>query len=199
MRLDKTTAAQAGFTLVELITVFAVISILSLLTIRSVFTAKVKAEISKAQTDFYQLNQAIKLFTLDHHHQPPSSNAVVFGYVPRNVESMDELTTPVVYLSTLPVSPWQGKNLFIRNQMDDAVQSRIAARTGNAPEDDWTDYPDYTYSQFHPQLKNPERDWVLYSYGPVRVTTSLAYHPSNGLTSIGSIYLTGSGISSSMK
>ncbi len=185
---------QKAFTLVELMAVIAIISILSLIILNAVSTAKVKAEISKVQTDFHNLNQAINSFAIDH-AMTPNVSFTILSSSPRPVETMHELTTPVGYISSLPLSPWEGKNLHIRNQMNDSNQSRLAIRTGKIAEDDWIDKPDYTYSKFNPIYHTADKnDWILYSYGPTRVSSFKAYHPSNGLISIGSIYITARGV-----
>lgn len=107
-----------AFTLIELLIVVAIIAILAAIAVPNFLEAQTSAKIARVQNDLKVISYGLDLYKTDNNHYPPSPwpKAGYFthvGYVhPTNRQShlFIEITTPIAYISTIPHSPFFGKN-----------------------------------------------------------------------------------------
>ncbi len=185
--LTRPSKATNAFTLIELLVVTAVLSILAALAISTLSGAKIRAEIAQAKTGLKTISASIAMYQTDHNSIPPAPQHIL-GPVPRYAKNLFELTTPIPYLKTIPQSPWAKKNMHLFNMFDGYRRERIQSRTGRKVKEDWEQRPDYRYTEGGFLTKNKSQ-WTLLSYGPTRQYTLELYAPSNGIISIGGIFV----------
>lgn len=85
MRLDHT---QQGFSLIELLTVIAIISILAAMTAVIVPRARERAKVASVENDFHQIHTALAQYAVEHGGYPPA-----YGYrtqVSRSVSGLPD-------------------------------------------------------------------------------------------------------------
>ena len=97
-------AAQAGFTLIELMVVLVIIGVLAALIVPNVLDRTDDARATAARTDVNNLVQALKLYKLDNQRYPSAEQGLdalvrkpTAGAVPPNWKP---------YLDKLPADPW---------------------------------------------------------------------------------------------
>ena len=96
---------DAGFTLIELIVVIAIIGILATFVVPNVMGRTDQAKVAKVKSDFKALDTQCKMFRADHGRYP---------------DSIDELLSPptdpngitIDYLSSEPLDPWTNEIYF---------------------------------------------------------------------------------------
>ena len=96
---------DAGFTLIELIVVIAIIGILASFVVPNVLGRTDQAKVAKVKSDFKALDTQCKMFRADHGRYP---------------DSIDELLSPptdpngitIDYLSSEPLDPWTNEIYF---------------------------------------------------------------------------------------
>jgi prepilin-type N-terminal cleavage/methylation domain-containing protein len=84
---------KSGFTLIELLIVVAIIAILAAIAIPNFLQAQVRAKVSKTLADYQTLDTALEAYYVD-------NNSYISTRVPA------PLTTPVAYITSLPITPW---------------------------------------------------------------------------------------------
>lgn len=113
-------AAQAGFTLIELMVVLVIIGVLAALIVPNVLDRADDARVTAARTDVNNVMQALKLYKLDNHRYPTGEQGLqalvskpTVGPVPANWKR---------YLEKLPNDPWgrpyQYLNPGIKGEVD---------------------------------------------------------------------------------
>ena len=97
-------AAQAGFTLIELMVVLVIIGVLAALIVPNVLDRADDARVTAARTDVNNIMQALKLYKLDNQRYPSTEQGLqalvarpTTGAVPPNWKP---------YLEKLPNDPW---------------------------------------------------------------------------------------------
>jgi general secretion pathway protein G len=113
-------AAQAGFTLIELMVVLVIIGVLAALIVPNVLDRAEEARATAAKTDVNNLMQALKLYKLDNQRYPTSEQGLQ--------ALISKPSTPPVplnwkpYLDKLPNDPWgrpyQYLNPGVRGEID---------------------------------------------------------------------------------
>ena len=104
-------AAQAGFTLIELMVVLVIIGVLAALIVPNVLDRADDARATAAKTDVNNLMQALKLYRLDNQRYPSSEQGLqalvakpTAGMIPPNWKP---------YLEKLPNDPWARPYQFL--------------------------------------------------------------------------------------
>ncbi|MGQ5702422.1 type II secretion system major pseudopilin GspG [Sandaracinobacteroides sp. A072] len=90
-------AAEAGFTLVELLVVLAIIGLLTTVVVVNVLPMQSRAQVQKAQADIAMIEQALEFWRID------------MGRYPNATEGLAALIAPTATgakLKKLPDDPW---------------------------------------------------------------------------------------------
>ena len=94
---------RPAFTLIELLVVVAVIAILAAIALPNFLEAQVRAKVSRSKNDLRVLGSASMQYYLDNNQYPPDN----FPGQTLDIQSLQFLTTPVAYLSSVPGSPFE--------------------------------------------------------------------------------------------
>ncbi|MBI1388872.1 MAG: prepilin-type N-terminal cleavage/methylation domain-containing protein [bacterium] len=172
---------RKAFTLIELLIVVAIIGILAAIAVPNFLNAQMRAKVAKAESELRTLSTALESYSIDNNMYPPWVNE---NGVARNGGGLGisfryhALTSPVSYLSSVPIDPFIDQ----KKENQDAVY-------------DTYDYVD-AWSTIHwlkaTSLGNSFRCavWRAASAGPDYTMTygsAFTYSPSNGLNSWGDI------------
>lgn len=212
-RATTDTSTSRAFTLIELLIVIAIIAILALIAVPNFLEAQVRAKVSRAQADMRSLATAVEAYAVDWGRptigENEQRNAECNGgydivaapgtseYVTRNLLGLSRMTTPVAYISTLPLDPFviMGAQTTNASAEDDASRRHYVFQSyGFCPEQS---------SKFH-YARSKGFIWTLFSFGPGRnawggvsdiivgnvdsydpARTRCSYDPSNGTISQG--------------
>lgn len=178
--LDKKIINRGSFTLIELLTVVAIIGILAAIVIPYVLNALIRAKIAKAVSEIHILISAQEQYRLDQRGYPPLS-VVRSARTTSHYASLPWLTSPVPYLSTIPVDPflknagrpyWMGYAQKRIATEDDRITAYSLSSTGPSRMHMLVIY------WFQPEI-------LFYQY-PFQT-----YDPSNGINSMGEIVFWG--------
>lgn len=97
-------AAQAGFTLIELMVVLVIIGVLAALIVPNVLDRADDARATAARTDVNNLMQALKLYRLDNQRYPSTEQGLQALISKPSTEPVPPNWKP--YLEKLPNDPW---------------------------------------------------------------------------------------------
>jgi general secretion pathway protein G len=97
-------AAQAGFTLIELMVVLVIIGVLAALIVPNVLERAEDARVTAARTDVNNLMQALKLYKLDNQRYPSSEQGLQALVTKPATRPVPPNWKP--YLDKLPNDPW---------------------------------------------------------------------------------------------
>jgi len=100
----KRRAAQAGFTLIELMVVLVIIGVLAALIVPNVLERADDARVTAARTDVNNVMQALKLYRLDNQRYPTTEQGLQALINKPTTEPMPPNWKP--YLEKLPNDPW---------------------------------------------------------------------------------------------
>jgi general secretion pathway protein G len=97
-------AAQAGFTLIELMVVLVIIGVLAALIVPNVLERAEEAKVTAARTDVSNLMQALKLYRLDNNRYPTTEQGLQALIAKPATEPVPPNWKPL--LEKLPNDPW---------------------------------------------------------------------------------------------
>lgn len=187
---------RAGFTLIELLIVVAIISILAGIALVNFLDAQVRSKAARAKADIRSVVTALEAYAVDHggyptyHYSNVPNSALEFhigGTVPGfgvpdlSWNGANPLTTPVGYITTMPLDPF------------------AAHRTGAPSEVRQYMYVNWNYAlQALPADSHaPIFAYAAAHYGPYRIhsrgpdtdgpDSGTPYDPTNGTVSDGDI------------
>lgn len=107
MRLTK--YFSRGFTLIELLIVVAIIAILAAIAVPNFLEAQTRAKVSRCAADMRSIRTAIESYYVDHNRYFETDFGVE-DFTQIGV-GMIRITTPISYMSSIPISPFQEDNI----------------------------------------------------------------------------------------
>ncbi len=88
-----------AFTLIELLIVVAIIGILAAIAVPNFLNAQIRAKVARTMSDMRSITNTLEMYHVDNSKYPEGrANWTDFG--------LDRLTTPVAYMSTIPIDPF---------------------------------------------------------------------------------------------
>jgi general secretion pathway protein G len=97
-------AAQAGFTLIEMMVVVVIIGVLAALIVPNVLEKLDDAKVTAARTDISTIAQALKFYKIDNQRYPSQQQGLQALVAKPSVDPMPPNWKP--YLEKLPADPW---------------------------------------------------------------------------------------------
>ncbi len=98
-----------GFTLIELLIVVAIIGILAAIAVPNFLNAQNRARVARTYADMRTLISAFDQYSLDNNGRYPIDFNCGVPPEPLELCTYISLTTPIAYLSTIPVDIWVPK------------------------------------------------------------------------------------------
>lgn len=170
-----------GFTLIELLIVVAIIAILAAIAVPNFLEAQTRAKVSRVRSDIRTIALGLEAYRVDNDRYPPHRD---------NPRDMTVLTTPVSYLTAIPVDPFS------------SLMNHTYSMTGLYYT--WQDLlsiyrdmnPSWGGGDWLSRRVGEGRMWSLSSPGPdleetMAADATLIYDPTNGTISTGDIYRLG--------
>ena len=190
--------ALKGFTLIELLIVVAIIAILAAIAVPNFLEAQTRSKISRVKADMRTVTTALEAYVIDANHYPN----MVDQHFPQNsatsttmfhARTPTTLTTPIAYLTSLPLDVFADKASTFSNASYPA-SSDVGKRFAYFS---WEQFLKEAPTNANYILHNKDAGrWLMYSYGPDRdvnnggAGTYINYDPTNGTVSNGNIFRT---------
>lgn len=190
---------KLGFTLIELLIVVAIIAILAAIAVPNFLEAQTRAKVAEVQGDMRNFNTALESYRIDNNRYPPSKwpesgYRTLIGWASPTIPDSHlwrELTTPVAYMTTLPLTPFKGTDWI--------AQAGRGYYQGHARDNDpgfvvrqwvhptgWQMFPGYENKIWMVADVGPNLQWDNVPRGDGSI--QIPYDPSNGTISMGNIY-----------
>lgn len=93
----------SGFTLIELLIVVAIIGILAAIAVPNFLNAQVRAKVARSQSEMRSLSLSLETYRLDNNMYPPTPSTA--GNL--RFARLSKLTSPVSYMSAVPLDPFR--------------------------------------------------------------------------------------------
>lgn len=186
-----------GFTLIELLVVVGVIAILAAMALPNFLNAQTRARVARVRADMRTLDTALNAYAVDERRYPLLRGT----FTQTAVERLVPLTTPVAYLTTLPVDPFRHDSDYSNPTLSSYEPDVYLYNTGAAMFGVGTSNP-YSSAQMRWSLTSAGPDNKLeYPYYAFAENFMIAdrylvyiYDPTNGTTSRGEIFRTGGNV-----
>lgn len=187
-----------AFTLIELLIVVAIIAILAAIAVPNFLEAQTRAKVARVKADQRSIATGLETYHLDHNAYVLSWQQLSRLGIPVKFEldkftrwRMVALTTPIAYMSSLPLTPFKAATYS-----HSGGSIPIIANPGSEYD---TAYLDGWYNNIGPRLagSHPETTrWHLRDAGPDKDFTNaingiqnmFPYEATNGTISIGDIW-----------
>jgi prepilin-type N-terminal cleavage/methylation domain-containing protein len=99
-----------AFTLIELLIVVAIIAILAAIAVPNFLEAQTRSKVSRSQADMRSLATALEAYAVDWLKYPYFGNPSDYTGSLESVTYVPvRITTPVAFMTSLPLDPFQGK------------------------------------------------------------------------------------------
>ncbi|MEI7633361.1 MAG: prepilin-type N-terminal cleavage/methylation domain-containing protein [bacterium] len=177
-----------AFTLIELLIVVAIIAILAAIAVPNFIEAQTRAKVSRAKNDMRTHSNALQAYFIDYGTYPAAWGP-----------GMISLTSPIAYVSSLPLDPFIDKRLDYDSQWytfnGRYIQKVCYLDGGGTPQVfEWTNWRNCT-----PKVAGTRGNWYhLWSWGPDGNNNGtygfLPYDPTNGTISVGDIIVLGGAV-----
>ncbi len=191
MRSEK---SELGFTLIELLIVVAIIGILAAIAVPNFLNAQTKAKVTRAHSDLKATGTAIEMYRLDNNAYPGGAELWASGtkWWQKHTYRFHVLTTPISYLSSIPIDPFQTSspqrlNSNLGTIWDGGYVYDEAKRPGGGQPTMLLYGPGYEYAARSP---GPALNWAGNISHGNRV---IMYAATNGLISDGILAVLGPG------
>jgi len=175
----------SAFTLIELLIVVAIIAILAVIAVPNFLEAQMRAKVSRCAADMRSIAVGLEAYRVDWNDYPiyywwsgPPSLGDLKGTPEQNYGELAVLTTPVAYITSIPV---------------DIFHLDVAPRP--------YDYTNTVEGWRRMGIHHPTTTmWSLRSFGPDFDRDKMRYYdPTNGTVSNGDIVLTNHGFKGSLR
>jgi general secretion pathway protein G len=104
--MNRNSAMQAGFTLIEVMVVVVILGILAAIVVPKVMDRPDQARATKARTDIAAIESALNLYKLDNYNYPNTSEGLsALVQAPAGDKAVNWKSGG--YLQRLPKDPWQ--------------------------------------------------------------------------------------------
>ncbi len=187
---------KKGFTLIELLIVVAIIGILAAIAVPNFLNAQMRAQVARTYADLKALNSAMEMYRLDFNSYVPDydSGGVpgVSGVSQNEYLSYSKLTTPVAYISSIPLDPYFGSSATRGMHPKSMAFFQYAGPYGGveSPRAIWKPSGTiYTMTSLGPD-RIDQQAWSYAHDQAYKITFSA----SNGLKSSGDIYMSNKGL-----
>lgn len=180
-----------GFTLIELLIVVAIIGILAAIAIPNFLSAQTRAKVATANAEMRNLAVALESYYIDHNQYPlpdisgwvdatDNGNGAFGGFTPIAI------TSPVVYVSSLPDDPFNLGDTIPTDPASFAYRYATSPLTcwillSNGPDTATDDVNETEFVDLSTNRCDPNLAFSHFN------GTGVIYDPSNGTTSEGDI------------
>lgn len=173
-----------GFTLIELLIVVAIIAILAGIAVPNFLEAQLRSKVSRARADMRSIATALESYHVDQNHYPVPADehgelvAMKLAHADGFETKLSPLlTTPVAYLSSLPLEPFPSRQYGSENQQYHyTTREYFRDLPGHRSPDEFDGFVEETLGI----KRNSSVKYYVLSHGPDRDHDELHGHGEGG-------------------